>query len=393
MRWVVWVGRRAGRSSVLRRSLAAGGATLIVTFVLLWPAGAARASSSKGNDAWWNMTPASVVPVIGSTSPVTPKGGMQVTWDGSSTTAFGAVRYVAPLKSWSGSAISAKSVQAVLTLTLDAKGNAGTPVLDACPTTSPWKPGGDQPAKKAPKYRCTGGHAAKGQFNASSNTVTWNLAFPQESTTSPGVFSIAIVPAPKLGPKDAFNAEFDKPSSGDFTVTSYSNGSGGSGSAGYGGGGYAPPPGSVASGGSSPVPSGGGSGATFSSPAAPGSSYSPSGSSGVGGASSFGSSSPSGSVGGSSTSSGGGSGSGSGSGSGTGTASSPTGPQALGSALPTRNLSSTAGRNLALALLIALGVGAASLSGRHVRKARLLVPIAAKASPAAPAGGSEAEAA
>jgi hypothetical protein len=335
--------------------------------IALWqgPAGA----TTPRRTAWWNLTPAGSVPAtpvsppvpsttlplaptttvppatpstVASAVPATPSAGsLEVGFDGSATTAMAAVEYDVPLTQF-GQAIEPSSITGLLVLTLVKGGTVGKPVLLACPTTTAWKPGPDQPAKRAPKYNCARHHAAKGSYNASSGTVTWSLSSLQEGR--PGVFSLVIVPAPHLARSAAFQATFSAPDDNSFQVLSWQP-AGGQPS----GGGYQPPP---------PAPVAQPAPQPASSPASSGSSA-------------FSVSSPTPP---------------------TLNTGSPAGVPANPSAVPpssapqsfslgpTRTTAlhspvSKAARDVGIGLLAALGLAAAAASGRRARDPRLLVPV------------------
>ncbi|MDA8183177.1 MAG: hypothetical protein M0035_01915 [Actinomycetota bacterium] len=194
---------------------------------LLLAAGPVSAASSSGpSSGWWNESP---LPI--SASPTTPAGDLQVTYSGTSTLAFAAVRYSVPLTS-GGQQIDPSSITAALTLSFPSTGVVGTPAIDACPTTSSWSAGGDQPSSKAPTYSCSNGLASSGVYDSGSSTMVWSLGAAQESASTPGVFSVALVPAP--GTTSPFSAEISAPSASDFQVLSESSvsQSGGGGSSG-----------------------------------------------------------------------------------------------------------------------------------------------------------------
>lgn|GEM_PF-4050147 len=303
--------------------------------------------------AWWDTSPASELSMLGASSPLTPTGGLQVTTDGSTTTAFGAIWYKVPLTS-GGQKVDPSSIQAVLTLSLDTTDTVGTPALEACPTASKWKPGGDQPAKKAPKYVCSHGLGSPGNYNSSSNTVTWNLSALQERKRTPGLFSVAIVPAGGLGASSSFSAEFNAPDKSSFSVLSWAPAGRGGSSAG------APPSPGLGTPAAAPGPVSPGA-------SAGGGSYAPS---------SPASSSPS--VAGPSGSAPTGSGSGAPKASTTGsTATGTTGT--VPATLTTHGMSGAAQRNLAFGLLIAAALVLAS--NKKVRRPRLLVPVGSRAKP------------
>lgn len=328
-------------------------------------------SSKPANSrtAWWNMTPASAVPGVGSTSPLTPNGGIQVTTNGTTTTAFGAITYKVPLNQ-GGQKVDPTSLQAILTLSY-ANQSAGTPTLEACPTTSSWKPGGGQPASAAPKYSCSGGSGAQGIVNSSSSTVTWNLSSLQESVSTPGVFSVAIVPASNLTPAQSFSTEFNPPDPSSFRVLSWTPTTGGAGLGSSSSSSSSFPTGTGSSS-APPVASGAGSSSPAVGASNPSSSFS--GSSGGGGAvSSPASAAPASAGSGSSASSP------------AGSSGSPVG-SALGSTTPAAATTTSAGtrKDLLLGLLLGLALLALVVAGQKSRVPRLLVPLPGKSGPTEP---------
>ena len=367
----------------MKRLLRLGGAVALASGLLWMLLPGAAGASTPARTAWWDMTPVGGGPPPGTTIPApppttmppttlpglpsttlpsttvphapgttvpsaSPSGNLDVGYDGAGATAIAAVDYVVPLGSGS-QAIDPKTIDALLTLRLDLAGSAGTPHLAACPTTTSWSAGGDQPAKRAPRFNCTGGHASLGVYNSGSGAVNWNLSWLQEEAGQPGTFSVAIVPV-RAGPAGAFNADFAKPAADSFQVLSWAPaGSGGSNPpvseppppptvpvAAQGSGGSPLPAGGglpASSGGSGYVPGGGGTGGT------------------TAGSSSGGFTPPS--------------------------TAAPAPGYSLGPTRPTAAhlTPARAARDVGIGILIALGVLLFSASNRAGRKPRLLVPL------------------
>ncbi|HUY64398.1 MAG TPA: hypothetical protein VMV14_07780 [Acidimicrobiales bacterium] len=136
------------------------------------------------------------------------------------TLSFAAVDYTVPTDV-GGQPVDPSSITAVLTLSLNSasSGNVTNGDLIACPTTTTlWTGGGDQDSGAAPPYSCT--NAVTGNVDTTANTVTFDLTSAQESSLSPGTFSLVIVPG--SSPSGAFQAVISAPSSSSMAVTNES---------------------------------------------------------------------------------------------------------------------------------------------------------------------------
>lgn len=155
-------------------------------------------------------------------APVAPPSGNAGGNTVGDTLAFAAVEYTVPLQA-GGQTVDPSSIQALLTLTLDpaSSANVSSGDLIACPTaTTLWAAGGGQDYGQAPPYSCGAGQAVTGNVDSAANTVTFDLTSMQESSLSPGTFSIVIVPG--SSPSGAFQAVITPPSSKSLTVTNES---------------------------------------------------------------------------------------------------------------------------------------------------------------------------
>jgi hypothetical protein len=141
------------------------------------------------------------------------------------TLAFAEVDYPVPLQA-GGQTIDPSSIQAVLTLTLDPSTSTDVQSgdIEACPTTNNlWAAGADQEASQASPYDCAAGQGVSGDYDAATNTLTFDLSGTQEyqAPSGPtGDFSLALVPG--TSPTGVFTAVIDPPSSTSFAVTNES---------------------------------------------------------------------------------------------------------------------------------------------------------------------------
>ena len=111
-------------------------------------------------------------------------GGLWVSSNAAGTQASSALRF----------ALAPGESAPVLTLKLNS--SSGNPAVVACPTTSAWKAGDDQPLSAAPKPDC-----AKGQVVGSLSTDAKSMTFDLSNidTTSGGA-DLAIIPSPPTDP-------------------------------------------------------------------------------------------------------------------------------------------------------------------------------------------------
>ena len=211
--------RRAGQHRAARPRLTTlqrlgAGAVLIGATGL----GAVTWSGSAAADApvqtgWWNTASGGGQ---AAPAPTTPDGGLHVAVAPGQVLAFGAVLYTLP-----------KDATATLELTITSA--QGTPALQACPTKDiGWKPGGDQAADAAPEYDCSV-RSYTASLSADGKTATFLV--DSSASVLPGTLSLAIVPVvtnevPALGgdtPVDTtqpFSVDIDKPSATSLMVTS-----------------------------------------------------------------------------------------------------------------------------------------------------------------------------
>jgi hypothetical protein len=193
------------------------------TAVAVGGSGSTAAADAPVQTAWWNAFSGGgqAAPV-----PTTPEGGLHVSVAPDQVLAYSAVLYLLP-EGASG------------TLELDVAGSASTPVVNpnspstdpaisvvACPTTETWKAGDDQPMDAAPEYDCSTRQFV-GNLSADAKTVTFLVDDGGQLT--PGQVSLAIVPrttdeAPGVGtklPVDAtqpYSLDFAKPDAASLLV-------------------------------------------------------------------------------------------------------------------------------------------------------------------------------
>jgi len=187
-------------------------------------------------------------PTLPSSSPVgapVPTGGKVGGSTVGNTLAFAEVEYTVPLQT-GGQTIDPTSIRGLLTLTLDpqSSANVGSGDIVACPTTNNlWAAGDDQQASQAASYNCSSGQAVTGNYDAPSNTVTFDLSSTQELQEPSGptnIFSLAVVPG--ASPTGAFTAVIQPPSSTSFAITGESPASNANQNLANTGAGAAPPP-------------------------------------------------------------------------------------------------------------------------------------------------------
>lgn len=165
------------RRWALRAAGAGSTAAAVVGFLVIGSAGPAAAAAPV-RSGWWNTASAG-----SSAAPSnTPGGELSVSYAGQ-TLSYAAVAYQV-----SGAG------NATLTLQIDAANSQGTPAVEACPTkTANWPSGGDQPASAAPSYDCSV-HSYAGAPSADGKSI--NFLLDSGAQVSPGIYSVAIVPAP-----------------------------------------------------------------------------------------------------------------------------------------------------------------------------------------------------
>ena len=166
-------------------------------------AGATLASTgpqaSSVESGWWNT--AAVGPLA--VPSATPSGQLQVSNGFNGPLAFSAVRFTIP---------SSIVPPSQLTLQLATTGTTiGTPAVSACPTTSKWKSGDDQPASAAPGYDCRTEHQAAASAHGSES---WTIP---AGWAVHGVVSIALVPT--AGTTSPFSVSYTAPTVASITIT------------------------------------------------------------------------------------------------------------------------------------------------------------------------------
>lgn len=150
---------------------------------------------------WWNRLSAGglVVP-----QPTAQPGDLRVAAGPTGPSAYAAVLYTVP-----------DATAATLDLTV--RSAFGSPEIVACPTvTSDFEEGGNQPFDKAPEFDCARSQAF-GSPSEDGKTLIFDL--DESSQIEPGVWSLAIVPAPDSA-GGVFSVDFRQPEPDAFVVTS-----------------------------------------------------------------------------------------------------------------------------------------------------------------------------
>lgn len=181
------MGRRLVVRAVAVGVMASGG--------LLLATGPASADSAASvTSGWWNE------PVAGplSTPSTASSGQLQVSSGVRGPLAFAAVRIGIPAD------LDPATASTILTLVQVANSAVGTPAVSACPTTSAWRPGGDQAAGSAPGYDCTQGKQVDAVDSDGQDTFDIPAGWASGSTVS-----VAIVPTP--GTTAPFSVQYGVP--------------------------------------------------------------------------------------------------------------------------------------------------------------------------------------
>lgn len=176
-------------------------AAAAVDLMLLGP-GAASADAPVAVGSWHlvrQQTPAGAVP----STALTDDNTLPVQNGPGRAVAFSALRYA-----------GTGAAGGTLTLTFSGQPPALAPSIDACPVTSGWQPGHDQPWDRRPTYDCT--HGAKGSPTAGQ--VTWRIG---AALVRDGTLDLALVPAP--GELTPFAVSFAAPTADSFTPLTGSN--------------------------------------------------------------------------------------------------------------------------------------------------------------------------
>ena len=126
--------------------------------------------------------------------------------------AIAAVRYSVP-GSIDGKTVDVSTVAGVLTLSPAAGSTLGTPALVACPVRGAWEPAMAGEWSKRPTFSCT--TSAAGTPTADGTAVRFSLTPALQAR--PGVFDVAIVPAP--GNTSPFAIAFQRAGAGSLALT------------------------------------------------------------------------------------------------------------------------------------------------------------------------------
>jgi len=214
---------RLARPSARRVAAATALAVAAGTTFALWPAPADAVAPVQS--AWWNVS--------GAPAPTAPSGGLHISVapGGPSGTgqvlAFGAVLYKVPAGA-TGTLELKVSGEGVPNPNPDYPDQASQPNINlaGCPTTEPWKAGGNQ-AGPGPKYDCS--HEINGNMSADGKTVTFFV--DTNGQTGDGTLSLAIVPVmndtvpvvrtevPGMDMTEPFSVDVAKPAADSLVVT------------------------------------------------------------------------------------------------------------------------------------------------------------------------------
>ena len=168
-----------------------------------WPAGA----QSPDRTGWWSTTSVggTVLP-LPALPTTTPADGLHIANGPTGMLAFAAVSYhPEPFST------------ATLVLHLTASSLVGTPLVQACPTTTDtWPSGGNQAAASAPAFSCAG-RSTPGLLGTDSTGKILTFLLDATQQSGPGVVSLAIVPlASSTAP---FSFDLAKPTTSSFVGT------------------------------------------------------------------------------------------------------------------------------------------------------------------------------
>lgn len=185
---------RAAGLAMATGSLAAAGSLLAAP-----PVAAAPASSIQSG--WWNTATTGAIP-----APTTTSQGLQVSNGPSGPVSFSAIRFTLP---------SGTDTSGTVNLTLDVQPNSsvGSVAVSACPTTSAWNPGPNQPNATAPKYDCDQARA-DGGISPSGAQMNWRI--PVSWANGASTISFALVPTP--GSQVPFSISYDTPTASSVDV-------------------------------------------------------------------------------------------------------------------------------------------------------------------------------
>ena len=168
-----------------------------------WPAGA----QAPDRTGWWSTTSVggTVLPLPALPTTTAPDG-LHIANGPTGVLAFAAVSYHSePFSS------------ATLVLHLTAGSLIGTPVVQACPTTTDtWPGGGNQAAATAPAYTCAG-RSTPGLLGSDSTGPILTFLLDATQQAGPGVVSLAIVPL--ASSTTPFSFDLAKPTTSSFVGT------------------------------------------------------------------------------------------------------------------------------------------------------------------------------
>lgn len=161
--------------------------------VVLAPSAAQAASGAAVQSGWWNEA------AVGSVAAPSPGSSsqLQVSNGFSGPLAFAAVRISLPPG-------TDPATMVTLRLAVPSGSSVGTPAVSACPTTTSWKPGPDQPASAAPGYSCRSGRQADGRVTTGAETWVFPASWGSGATVS-----VALVPTP--GTTTPFSISYTPP--------------------------------------------------------------------------------------------------------------------------------------------------------------------------------------
>jgi hypothetical protein len=221
------VGRHRARRLPVRPAVRVG---VVAAFVVTagftaatWP-GAAVADAPI-QTGWWNAMSGGGE---AAPAPTTPEGGLRVAVSPGEVLAYGAVQYLFPAGSGGTLELKVASATGFPAINPNAPSTDPKYPVMACPTKDAWEAGDNQDIESAPAYDCSK-RSFVGSFSADGKTATFLVDDGGQKV--PGQLSLAVIPittndAPAgLGtelPVDVTSptvVDFAKPDAGSLTVT------------------------------------------------------------------------------------------------------------------------------------------------------------------------------
>ena len=193
-----------------RHQLRRSSAVLVVgALLLLWaPAPAVATTTGPAAQGWWSEAQPSPPLALNALA----DDNLHVGNDPMGPNAIAAVRYSVPA-SIDGKSVDVSTVAGVLTLSPAAGSTLGAPAPVACPVRGAWEPAMAGEWSKRPTFSCTS--SAVGTPTADGTAVRFSLTPALQAR--PGVFDVAIVPAP--GTTSPFAIAFQRAGAGSLVLT------------------------------------------------------------------------------------------------------------------------------------------------------------------------------